>query len=262
MSIHSMRPKAKHMQTQTTFDILATACRYNSGRSILDSGDHYGRHHEKPPIAEDRPAAIFDVWRDTVDGGTIETAHYLAERCEHLDELQDEFEVFAEEHNGTWFDAGSEFMEERGYHCHTRDNVYNGENDLTQVFIWEVWTPNEDESDWVWADGAVLVVYLHTGCDVRGGYSFPVFLSHNGEYAAPLDFVCQYAIVEARGLDDDECRAIDERWQCGYASHPFSEVSRSVKRWFPATLSPDKTTICAVLDNGCAVKVAVSTPWI
>lgn len=245
-----------------SFDVIAAACRYNSGRHFLDSGDHYGRHHEKPPIAADRPAAIFDVWRDTVDGGTIETAHYLAERCTHLDELQSAFEQFAESNSDDWFNCCTEFMTERGYTCHARDNVYNAENDLTQVFVWEVWTQNEDEPDWVWADDAVCVVYIHTGCDVRGGYSFPVFLEHDGEYAAPIDWCCQFAIVEARGMDDDECRAIDERWQIGYASYPFSEVRERVKRWFPWTLSADRTSICAVLDNGCAVRIAVSTPWI
>lgn len=244
----------------TTFDVLAAACRYNSGRSLLDSGDHYGRHHEAPPVAPDRPVATLDVYGDSVDGATLETAHYLAERCEHLDELQSAFDEFAADHEGDWFECGSDFMEERGYVQRARDNTYNVQSDLSQVYVWEVWSLDESERDWLYDESAVFVVYVHTGCDVRGGYSFPVFLKSTADYACPIDLQCEYRIIEARGLSERECREIDDAWTCGYSGWPIGEVRKSVKRWFPATLSPDRTSICAVLNSGHAVRIGVDAP--
>lgn len=256
-----MKGPTMNRLTRSTFNALAKAARYDSGSSFLDSGSAYGRWHEAPPVKTEVATATLDVYGDECHGGTLETAHYLAEQCTYNAKLQAAFRRWEKRQSGDWFALGREFMERRGYVLQSRDNVYNGENDLTQVYVWEVWTPAGEEcDDWIYAESAVFVVYVHTGCDVRGGYSYPVFLETRGEYSCVTDLVCEFYIAEARGLDDDECREIDQRWQCGYSGWPFGRVRDDVKRWFPATLSPDKTTICAVLESGHAVRIGVAAP--
>ncbi len=261
------------------FEVVATAARYNSGRSICDSGDHYGRHYENPAIPRSAAEAS---WAPCSEDGApwhaqLETAVWLAERCslattEHGNKLGDLFELWAELWpNSSWFETGEKFMQSLGYHQHARDNTYNSENDLTQSVVWEVWTENASESDWVWADGAIVVAYIHTGCDVRGGYSPPIFLEHQGEYSAPLDFCCGFyaesGTLNGEELTRDELQEIDEKWQIGYSSCPFSEVEDDVNFWLATNeLKNDKTLDdslrLAVLNSGAVVAIGVCPPYV
>lgn len=253
------------------FETIAKACRYNSGSHFLDSGSAYGRHHEKPPIAQSAKAATLHVYtsegRDPDITATLETAHYLAERCTVDEEITAKFEEWAglpENSKKSWFEAGPDFCREvLGLYQHARDNTYNNEKDLSQNFVWEVWTANEDESDWVWAKDALCVIFVHTGCDVRGGYAKPLFLRHQGDYSTPIDFVAGFGISEGRDADGDELpdiarERLDQRWQVDYSSCPSAQVSKDVARvfwtgadWFIGTLK-----------TGEIVKVYVHAPYI
>jgi len=145
-----------------------------------------------------------------------------------------------------------------------RDNVYNGENDLTQVYAWEVYTPEDDNGDWIYAGDPLVVVFVHTGCDVRGGYSAPIFCRSKGEYAVPVDYVAQFHAeagrTDGREMDDDELRAIDERWCAGYSSLPASQVTGDIERVFPWTKTA--TSVCAKLKSGHIVKIGVEMPYL
>lgn len=152
--------------------------RFNTGRSLCDSGFESGRGWQQPvdpagPTYES--ANVFDC--------CLSTTQLLADLFEEHPSLTDLFENTAEYIEGTWFDAGREFMERLGYTQIARDNTYNGENDLSQEYVWEVWEIDESP-DWIWADTArdhpikgipntVVLVYVHTGADVRGGYAKP-----------------------------------------------------------------------------------------
>ena len=97
-----------------TFETIAKAFRHNTGASFLDSGSAYGRHHEKPPIAEETPMVTIDTWRDEISA-TIETAHFLSETCEVDFELQAQFDEWAaldENSDLSWFEAGKTFCED------------------------------------------------------------------------------------------------------------------------------------------------------
>jgi hypothetical protein len=253
------------------FELIAKACRYNSGSHFLDSGSAYGRHHEKAPLTEAAPAVSIDVYGNSERGwditATLETAHFLSERCSVDPDISAQFEEWAgldENSDKNWFEASEEFCRESlGLFQHARDNVYNGENDLSQVYIWEVWSADENESDWVYAKDALCVVFIHTGCDVRGGYSKPLFLRHSGDYAAPLDFVAQFGISEGRDaegneLDRDEFHSLDERWQCGYSSCPSSQLNKDVARVF--WRGPD--WFIASLKSGEIVKIFAAAPYV
>ena len=239
-------------------------CRQRTGKSILDSGDHYGRHYEQPPIPEDTP--MIREW-DKGCPATLETTVYLNEAYEIDEELQAAWIVWNEEHGEDldWFTSAMEFMEQAGYESCARDNVYNHENDLSQVFVWEVWRkPGREHLDWIYDDEAVIVVHVHTGCDVRGGYTSPVFCRTKGEYTAPVDLCAQYRIDQLREngveLSDEERQKRDEEWQCGYSSYPYGALEKDVARWFEFTRTRD--SVCVQLNDGTIAKVTAEGPYL
>lgn len=245
------------------FETIAKAFRHNTGASFLDSGSAYGRHHEKPPIAESIPMVSIDTWRDEVTA-TIETAHFLAETCEVDFDLQAQFEEWAaleENSELSWFEAGETFAKDvLGLTQLARDNTYNGENDLSQNYVWEVYSEN-DKGDWIYDDDAIMVVYAHTGCDVRGGYAYPLFMRCQGDYSIPMDLCAEFYISEGRKdgveLEYEECRELDEKWSCGYSSHPSYEFSKEIERVFGYTKTVD--SVIVKLKSGEIVKVCATS---
>lgn len=265
-------------------------CRQNTGKSMCDSGDYYGRHYEQPPIPKDAP--MIREW-DKGCPATIETAVYLNEAYRVDPDWQENWKTWDEEHGEdlNWFESAQAFMEQAGYESCGRDNVYNGENDLSQTFVWEVWrSPDRDQMDWIYDEEAVIVIHVHTGCDVRGGYTSPVFCRSNTEYTAPVDVSAGYRIEEARNyrrvkyqqpwdgtlpaledpganfvsgpelLDHNECHTLDETWQPGYSSYPYGEMEKDVERWFEFTRTRD--TVCVRLKDGLIAKVYAEGPYL
>lgn len=238
---------------------IAKAFRHNTGKHFLDSGDYYGRHYDKPPITEETPLVSIDTWKTEVTA-TIDTARFLAETCEVDTDLQSQFDEWAElEENSdlNWFEAGEKFATEvLGLTQLARDNTYNGENDLSQTYVWEVYA-EDDNGDWIYNDDALMVVYAHTGCDVRGGYAYPLFLRCQGDYSIPMDLVAEFYITDGRlngeELEDEACRELDEQWQCGYTSNPAYHMSKDIERVFVFTKTVDSVVV--KLKSGEIVKI-------
>lgn len=254
-------------------------CRYNSGRSPLDSGDHYGRHYDRPEIQPTAPVVSLDKY----GGAVINTGVWLSERFSVLDEMHEQFDKFCETNEDDWFTASTEFMESLGYIQRARDNTYNTESDLDQCIVWEVWT-KDDSNDWIYDDEAISVMFIHTGCDVRGGYSPPLFMRAAGcyDYAFPADIVASYCVTEARnyrrvkypqpmplldwagvavdtrpsGRDVIDHTGLDEKWQAGYTGYPWGEVEKDVERVFEYTRTDD--SVCAKLHDGTLVKICAA----
>jgi hypothetical protein len=118
----------------------------------------------------------------------------------------------------------------------------------------------EDDGDWIYNDDAILVVYAHTGCDIRGGYSYPLFLRCQGDYSIPLDLCAEFYISEGRlngaDLSDDERQNLDEKWQCGYSSNPACQLSENIERVFSFTKNVDSVVV--KLKSGEIVKIHAS----
>ena len=227
------------------------ACRENTGSHFLDSGGAYGRHHENPPIDKNGPELVWSEY-----GVTIDTAHFLDSHLEIDIDIQEKWEKWDNGRSDlSFFESGDKFMAEKmGYTCHARDNVCNGENDLSQVYVWEVWTDCETESDWIYPKGdCITVIYIHTGCDVRGGYGRPLFCrSGDHEYPIPVDLSAGFCIAESR-LDDNENRDLSEKWGIGYSSWPMGAMENDIERFFEFTRTID--TVCALLKSGDVVKI-------
>ena len=249
---------------KTNFQLFAEACRYDSGKSFLDSGDYYGRHYEKPPVAEDcNPVAVsvYTRGKDVDVTATIETAHFLDRNYQVDTELQRKFDEWQENREGNWFELAQQFCEkELGLHSQARDNTYNHECDLSQVYVWEVFTPEEKPSDWLYAEDSVVVIHIHTGCDVRGGYSAPLFCRSRGEYAVAVGHVAEFHVAKTHYEVEGGEYALDERWRSGWSSCPASEVSKDIERVFTHTVKGN--TFIAKLKSGEVVRIAAEIPYV
>ena len=261
------------VDTQTDAEIFALACRENTGSHVLDSGGAYGRHHEKPALNLGSPDITLEVYgrgteflpqRDPEVVATIETAKFLTEKFDILRELHSEFETWQDERDGDWFELASDFMLEKGYQSAAKDNVYNRENDLSQVYVWEVFQSSENKNkDWIYDAEAVVVIWVHTGCDVRSGYGSPLFCRSSGsDYAVPMDYVAGWLITEGTNSDGnplspDECLSLCERWQPGYSTNPAGQFTEEIER----ILYHSETRIRVLLKTGETVVVIPVMPY-
>lgn len=165
------------MATQTE-QVLADMLTENTGRSMLDSGGAYGRNWERNSLltVEDfiaQPDATLDRW-GCVD---LNVFHYLRDRLEYDEDLDAEFGDFAADSDDPWLADAERFAAHKkygqGYVPRHGDpygrpqtyNSYNGECLLSQTIQWVEW---RDE----YGDAHILL-QIHGGCDVRGGYTRP-----------------------------------------------------------------------------------------
>lgn len=246
---------------------FAAACRENTGRHMCDSGGENGRGWQQPDISVNAPEI-----RDWHKGcsATIQTSVFLAERMEILRDLQRRWQDWDKGTQGDsargWFASGADFMEILGYEQACRGNVYNGENDLSDIYVYEVWQkPGEETSpDWIYDRNAVAVLYLHTGADARGGYGRPIFCRSNGDYTIPFDLCAEYSAEPLPGYGPEEVdwahlHDICEQWQTGYSSYPYGELDKDVEIWHEETRT--RSTVEVTLKTGERVLVRAAAPY-
>lgn len=108
-----------------------------------------------------------------------------------------------------------------------RDNVYNHENDFSDVFTYTIYVSKEDhDRDWVWnRDAAFIAVCLHKGGDVRGNYGMPKLYRIDDSIGDSgfLDWVMGWHVVNAETGDPVEN---SDRFSVGYASNPGCELAK------------------------------------
>lgn len=150
----------------------------NTGRSLLDSGGAYGRNWERNQgmtVAdfEARPKATW-VRNEWI---TLDTWHYLNDRLEytkgaevltrlmHVWELQD-----YDNRNSYSLDDQAAFLEHLGATVNNGCNTYNFDTLLSQTI---------QGMDFELAGTNYVLLQIHGGCDVRGGYTLPVIFELN-----------------------------------------------------------------------------------
>lgn len=172
--------------TATTGEVLQSMLTENTGRHILDSGGAYGRNWERnqgvdfdaSPEATLRTQAYEHKGEMHVSfDATVDVYHWLKDRLEYVPEIQAEWEAFAEaDDDGTWSLATAEaFAESRGGTGIYGDsagpitvNTYNHESVLSQVLQYVAWQDGDDQDE---PDRPLVLLAIHGGCDVRGGYT-------------------------------------------------------------------------------------------
>jgi hypothetical protein len=143
----------------------------NTGRALCDSGDAYGRawqRNQGTTVAafQKRPQVTWDG-----EDWTVDIFHYLINRL-HLDEVCDSYNrrfVPAKDWDGDYYGvsrAAGEWLEKRGFTEHPEwkqaFNSYNWSSKLSQdiqgTFL-------------QLADTEYVLLQVHGGCDIRGGYT-------------------------------------------------------------------------------------------
>lgn len=168
----------------------------NTGRHMLDSGGAYGRNWERnqgedfysQPLSQYK----FEFYPDGdwyVDF-SINLFPYLRERLEYVPYLDNKFIEFCKEYDPedkqSWADCLEAFQgvlqDKHNLEYKTSWNTYNDEyNFLSQVLQGYEFRDNHLDT--------YIALQIHGGCDVRGGYTRPVFFKLD----AWTDFICDQA---------------------------------------------------------------------
>lgn len=171
------------MKPDPTGRALAAMLKEDTGASMLDSGGAYGRHHERnrarkfhreqPGTLRVRSYGTGAETRFEVEA-SLSVYHYLTDRVEATDAanaLNRQLRNFARRkryEDMAWMGIVDEWLEsmeaEEPYCCGDWINTYNGESFLQQVLQYRCF--DQDGSTFV-------VLQIHGGCDVRGGYTAP-----------------------------------------------------------------------------------------
>jgi len=137
----------------------------------------------------------------------ISLTHALAEHADQVTEAQEAIaDAYDARPRGGIFEVPPEVMERLGYVQVARDNTYNTDNDLDQDFVWEVWQREGAAREWFYDDTAIVLVYVHTGADIRGGYAPALALRFDGDYTVPffrVSYYCEDTGDTSEGLPDD-----------------------------------------------------------
>lgn len=211
--------------------------RQNTGIHFLDSGGENGRQWQQPAPTELIRFRSGEGWWETA----ITLTGLLEQHAKVVEEVQAAIEAeYEADKRVSNFEVGPRVMERLGYHQLVRENTYNwGDNDLDQCFVFEVWSKDENR-EWIYADNAdeaVVLVYAHTGADVRGGYARPIAVVFDGEYSVPLELVVSFSPADA--ITREWCeRHHDSEYpfEAGQVSHPESELESAVGelvKWQP-----------------------------
>lgn len=158
--------------------------RVNTGSHFLDSGGTNGRHWQRPEISETADKVTANVYDGKIEYLSVETAIHLDEHlyidvdatrefrawCDQVDPQNNEsplalMERYAEE---TMPDANI-----------TSDNSYNWDSPYTQVFQFVA----ASYEDFIYDDEALVMVQMHNGADVRGGYTEAVIAKPNSGFS-------------------------------------------------------------------------------
>ena len=179
----------------TTAQIVEEMLKENTGRGICDSGDFYGRNWSTNATRNlaDTPATTCRWSAQRYNGGdtriepdfTVSLYHWLIEHFEFDPELQVELDAFAEGEGSdlTWLALSEAFAD----HLHDAGrleckpevfNTYNDEHDLSQGFQYTHIALDGEGSE---GYPSHIIVNVHGGCDVRGGYASPKVLKLNSD---------------------------------------------------------------------------------
>ena len=191
------------IQTITrTAEVIADMMTENTGRHILDSGGQSGRSWQRTAgmTAKDfaaRPTADLHEYGYL----NIDLFHYLTDVLDYEPEADAAFQEWAAARpDDGWLQLMEEYAEdaELGHELKFTENSYNRDSLLSQVIQFTVYLDSERNLR--------VLLQIHGGADVRGGYTRPRVFSMPEEYA----LFTEYATVQCTG---EQCHGWD--WNGG-----------------------------------------------
>ena len=157
---------------KTIEQVLQELFTENTGKHFLDSGGTDGRAWQRNQERdfESEPEATIEYWDDKFQYTTVNTYHYFKKVLEY-DEVCESVNEYLRENNIHWVGEVEQndlipIIEDSEYYevefKSEQWNTYNSDNNTDHVF----------QGQWVTIDGEPYVLLqLHLGADVRGGYS-------------------------------------------------------------------------------------------
>lgn len=172
----------------STKDVVKSMLLENTGTHFLDSGGSFGRHwqrnqghdFEKDPII----TAEWSYWRDEKQSAgqgklwlsaDVSLYHWMNEFLEFDPELQDELDAYTEENpHKNWLACSEGFADQLNEYgrLEAKPQVFNTYNDPDNVALSQViqYTTLYMDGDYT---PSHLIINVHGGADVRGGYGAP-----------------------------------------------------------------------------------------
>ncbi len=214
----------------STAQIVEEMLKENTGRGLCDSGDFYGRNWSTNATRDlaARPATTctWDIYRHKGESRiepnfTVSLYHWLIEHFDFDADLQAELDEFAEGEGAdmSWLALSEAFAD----HLHGNGrlecppevrNTCNFDTDLSQGFQY---TTLALEGDGCEGYPTHLIVNVHGGCDVRGGYASPKVLKLSSDeiYQAFDAARCSYLCAGGEGwhVQDSGWRDIERNDQ-------------------------------------------------
>jgi hypothetical protein len=148
----------------------------NTGKAMGDSGSAYGRHWERNiqlSFEDFNKEKEYIVYLEKDPYVVVDTFKLFQNNLEYTP-LQDEFDATGLEKD---FENYEKWLEEKGYELDIIRNSYNDDVAYTQVY----------EYAYVLQDGhpSHIIISLHQGCDIRGGYTDCYIFGLSQEYFYP-----------------------------------------------------------------------------
>lgn len=162
--------------------------KYDDKGNYIGSTSGYGRHYERNKHLEfeKEPAASFSFDGDHIEY-TRSVYHFLVDNLTFDNTLDKVFQKFAklpENEDEGWLSLMEKFpdyLEEKGYNVdddHWTVNTYNGECNLSQTLQYVRFVVDNT---------LYVLLQVHNGCDVRGGYTMPRVFQLDTDYLLVAD---------------------------------------------------------------------------
>src|SRR3990167_1501179 len=171
------RTKFTMTTTKTTKEVIKGMLQENTGASFLDSGGAYGRNYERNQARdfESEPACLVEAYNHSDGDSEVSVSfnlyHYLNAYLEYAPRLQASFERFCKRtdpnNDKSYMTLMEDFASHGKHKSQGTTNTYNYDNLLSQTIQYTMFSLDGNEYD------AYILLQIHGGCDVRGGYTAP-----------------------------------------------------------------------------------------
>ncbi len=171
-----------NMPTVEIKQIIAEMLKEDTGIAMMDSGGDTGRMWQRNQVVDDfdKTLALTVESEDDYLLITLSVYHFLIDILEVNHQtlgLNAEFKSYGESNEDPWYSNMVEWAEQKKKeHGEVWDsisvNTYNGDCNLTQTLQF-IMFPQQ----------GLVLLQIHGGADVRGGYTKPQFFKMEDEYA-------------------------------------------------------------------------------
>ena len=196
-----------------TEQVLIGMLKENTGSHMCDSGGFYGRHWQKNQdkdfMQEPEATVEFSICNDQLSVEFSKNVfHFLKDRLEFNEELNEDFKSFVDSNDYYDLQAMQEYCDLHEYDSQMV-NTYNGESNVSQTLQFITFGHGSD----LYEHNHVLL-QIHGGCDVRGGYSTPMVFDLMDE--------CGIYMVADGSISCSNC---DANWSTDDAYHWYNDGS-------------------------------------